>query len=39
LRDKFIEFKSEIIKEINKLDFSEYKKEIRVDKIITLEEI
>ena len=39
LKEKFIEFKSKIINDINKEDFSEKRKELKVDKIIKLNEI
>ena len=38
-KEKFGEFRSKIVAEINKEDFSKYKKEILVDKLIKLEEL
>lgn len=38
-KDKFSEFKTKLINEINKEDFSNEKKELNVDKIISLEQI
>ena len=38
-KDKFSEFKTKILSEVNKLDFSKHKKEILVDKVIRLEEL
>lgn len=38
-KEKFVEFKTKILAEINKQDFSHYKKEIIVDKVIKLEEL
>jgi single-stranded-DNA-specific exonuclease len=38
-KDKFSEFKTKIINEVNKENFSRYKKEIVVDKVIRLEEL
>jgi single-stranded-DNA-specific exonuclease len=38
-KDNFSKFKSEIIKEVNKFNFNDYRKEVCVNKIITLEEI
>jgi single-stranded-DNA-specific exonuclease len=38
-KEKFPEFRSKIISEINKQNFSHYKKEIVVDKVIKLEEL
>jgi single-stranded-DNA-specific exonuclease len=38
-KEKFPEFRSKIMEEMNKLNFSHYKKEILVDKVIKLEEL
>ena len=38
-KEKFREFKTNILKEVNALDFSKNKKIVNIDKIITLEEI
>lgn len=38
-KDKFSEFKTKIINELNSKDFSYYKKEIKVDKLVRLEEL
>lgn len=38
-KDKFSEFKTKIINELNKKDFSRYKKELKIDKVIKLEEL
>jgi len=38
-KDKFSEFKTKIINEVNKKDFSKYKKELKIDKVIKLEEL
>ena len=38
-KDKFSEFKTKIINEVNKKDFSRYKKELKIDKVIKLEEL
>ncbi|MDD2907667.1 MAG: single-stranded-DNA-specific exonuclease RecJ [Candidatus Gracilibacteria bacterium] len=38
-KEKFSEFKTKIINELNKKDFSKYKKEIQIDKVIKLEEL
>lgn len=38
-KEKFGEFKTKIINELNKKDFSRHKKEIKVDKVIKLEEL
>lgn len=38
-KEKFSEFKTKIISELNKKDFSHHKKEILVDKVIKLEEL
>lgn len=38
-KEKFSEFKSNILWEVNKLDFSKYKKEIIIDKVVKLEEL
>ncbi|MDD3793845.1 MAG: single-stranded-DNA-specific exonuclease RecJ [Candidatus Gracilibacteria bacterium] len=38
-KEKFGEFKTKIINELNKKDFSKYKKELKVDKVIRLEEL
>ena len=38
-KDKFSEFKTDILSELNKKDFSNYKKEIEVTKIVRLEEL
>ena len=38
-KEKFSEFKTKIINELNKKDFSRYKKEIKVDKLVKLEEL
>ncbi len=38
-KEKFSEFKTNILKEVNALDFSKNKKIVNIDKIITLEEI
>lgn len=38
-KENFMDFKISITKEMNKLDFSEYKKQIDVDKIVKLDEI
>ncbi len=38
-KDKFINFKSSILWEVNKLDFSKNKKEIKITKIVKLDEI
>lgn len=38
-KEKFPEFKTRIINELNKLDFSKYKKEIIVDKVVKFEEL
>jgi len=39
LKDKYEEFREKIVSEMNALDFSEYQKEIQVDKIVRLDEI
>lgn len=39
LKEKFVEFKTKIINEINKKDFTKERKELKVDKLINLEEI
>lgn len=38
-KENFVEFRSKIVAEINKLNFSYYKKELVVDKVIRLEEL
>lgn len=38
-REKFAEFKTKIIQDMNARDFTQYKKEILVDKIVKLEEL
>ena len=38
-KEKFAEFKTKILNEINKLDFSYHKKELKIDKIVKLEEL
>ena len=38
-KEKFSEFKTKIINELNKLDFSKHKKELQVDKVVKLEEL
>lgn len=38
-KDKFAEFKSVILKEINSIDFDSYKKEIIVDELLNLDDI
>jgi single-stranded-DNA-specific exonuclease len=38
-KEKFAEFKTKIINEINKQDFKKYKKEIKIDKLVKLEEL
>lgn len=38
-KEKFIEFRTKILKEVNSLDFSKHKKEILVDKVVKLEEL
>lgn len=38
-KEKFAEFRSKIVTEINKQNFSHYKKELLVDKLIKLEEL
>ncbi len=38
-KDKFAEFKTKIINELNSKDFSHYKKEINIDKVVKLEEL
>ncbi len=38
-KEKFGEFKTKIINELNKKDFSKHKKQIKVDKVIKLEEL
>jgi len=38
-KDKFLEFRNNITKDINLMDFSKYKKELFVDKIVDLEEL
>ena len=39
LKEKFSEFKTSILTEVNKQDFSKYKKEIEITKIVKLEEL
>lgn len=38
-KEKFGEFKTKIINELNKKDFSHYKKELKIDKVVRLEEL
>ncbi|NVP17521.1 single-stranded-DNA-specific exonuclease RecJ [Candidatus Gracilibacteria bacterium] len=38
-KEKFSEFKTKIINELNKKDFSKYKKELKIDKVVRLEEL
>lgn len=38
-KEKFSEFKTKIINELNKKDFSKYKKELKIDKVVKLEEL
>lgn len=38
-KEKFSEFKTKIINKINKINFSKYKKELNIDKVVKLEEI
>ncbi len=38
-KEKFSEFKTKIITELNSLDFSKHKKELNIDKVIRLEEL
>lgn len=38
-KEKFIEFRQKILTEVNKLDFSKYKKEIKIDKIVSLTDL
>jgi len=38
-KEDFVEFRWKIVKEINKMDFSKYKKVIEVDKVIRFEEL
>lgn len=38
-KEKFSEFKTKILSEVNKLDFSKYKKEIIIDKVVQLDEL
>ncbi len=38
-KEKFIDFKNDFLNELNKIDFSMYKKNLKVDKIISPEEI
>jgi len=38
-KDKFWEFKTKILQEVNKIDFSNNKKEIVVDRVVRLEEL
>lgn len=38
-KEKFVEFRTKILKEVNSLDFSKHKKEILVDKVVKLEEL
>lgn len=38
-KEKFVEFKTKILTEVNSLDFSKNKKQINVDKIVKLEEL
>lgn len=39
LKKDYLEFKQKILKEVNEIDFKEYKKAILVDKIISLDEL
>lgn len=39
LKEKFIEFRKKILSEVNSLDFSKYRKEIIVDKVVRLDEL
>ena len=39
LKEKFSEFKTNILKEVNSLDFLKYKKEIIVDKVVNLDDL
>ena len=38
-KEKFVEFKTKILQDVNKMDFSQYKKVIKVDKIVELDEL
>ena len=38
-KEKFAEFKTNILKEVNSLDFLNYKKEIIVDKVVSLDDL
>lgn len=38
-KEKFDSFKSDILKDVNSIDFSNYKKELSIDKLVRLEEI
>lgn len=38
-KEKFAEFKTKILQDVNKMDFSKYKKVIKVDKIVELDEL
>jgi single-stranded-DNA-specific exonuclease len=38
-KEKFTEIKTSILTEVNKQDFSKYKKEIEITKIVSLEEL
>lgn len=39
LKEKFIEFRKKILSEVNSLDFSKYRKEIIIDKVVRLDEL
>jgi len=38
-KEKFLEFKSNILRQVNSLDFSKYKKEIEITKVVNLNEL